>query len=86
MTRLHSIRPVRAALSLLGLWLTAAAVHAVELPRVFSDGMVLQRGQPIVVWGRADAGVRIEAPSAPRPARMARGASNCPRATPVART
>jgi sialate O-acetylesterase len=60
MTRLDSIRPVRAALSLLGLWLTAAAVHAVELPRVFSDGMVLQRGQPIVVWGRADAGAWIE--------------------------
>lgn len=60
MTRLHSVRSVRAALLLLGLWLTAAYVHAVELPRVFADGMVLQRDQPIVVWGRANAGARIE--------------------------
>ncbi|WP_202839427.1 sialate O-acetylesterase [Luteimonas saliphila] len=60
MTRLHSIRSVRAALLLLGLWLTTASAHAVELPRVFSDGMVLQRDRPIIVWGRADAGARIE--------------------------
>ncbi len=32
---------------------------AVELPRVFGDGMVLQRGQPIPVWGRSPAGARV---------------------------
>lgn len=35
-------------------------VHAaVELPRIFSDGMVLQRDRPIPVWGMADAGSRV---------------------------
>lgn len=32
---------------------------AVELPRVFADGMVLQRDQPIAIWGRSSAGARI---------------------------
>ena len=33
--------------------------QAVELPRMFSDGMVLQRGQPIPVWGRATPGAKV---------------------------
>lgn len=34
--------------------------HAsMELPLIFSDGMVLQRDRPIPVWGMADAGSRI---------------------------
>ena len=33
--------------------------QAVELPRMFSDGMVLQRGQPIPVWGRAMPGAKV---------------------------
>ena len=32
---------------------------AVELPRVFGEGMVLQREQPIPVWGRSPAGARV---------------------------
>ncbi|MBS0226464.1 MAG: beta galactosidase jelly roll domain-containing protein [Proteobacteria bacterium] len=32
---------------------------AVELPRVFSDGMVLQRGQAIPVWGRSAPGAKV---------------------------
>lgn len=31
----------------------APTTRAIELPRVFADGMVLQRDQPIVVWGHA---------------------------------
>ncbi len=31
----------------------------VKLPTLVSDGMVLQREQPIAVWGRADAGEKI---------------------------
>jgi len=31
----------------------------VSLPRVFSDNMVLQRGMPIPVWGRADPGDKV---------------------------
>ena len=33
--------------------------QAVELPRMFSDGMVLQRGQPIPIWGRATPGAKV---------------------------
>lgn len=37
----------------------APCAQAVELPRMFSDGMVLQRGQPIPVWGRATPGAKV---------------------------
>jgi len=36
------------------------AVAEVRLPRVFSDHMVLQQGQPVVVWGWAAPGESIE--------------------------
>lgn len=39
--------------------LPGAGAHGVELPRIFSDGMVLQRDQPIPVWGRCDACERV---------------------------
>ena len=32
---------------------------ALSLPRLFQDGMVLQRGQPIPVWGKAEPGKTI---------------------------
>lgn len=44
----------------LSLAIAAQAAQAVELPRMFGDGMVLQRGQPILVWGQAEAGARVE--------------------------
>ena len=31
----------------------------VQLPNIFSDSMVLQRGQENRVWGRADAGEKV---------------------------
>ena len=37
-------------------WLHAA----VKLPSFFSDQMVLQRGIPVRVWGRADAGETVD--------------------------
>jgi len=40
--------------------LAATGVQAVELPRVFADGMVLQRDQPLPVWGYAEPGTRVE--------------------------
>lgn len=40
--------------------MAAAGVQAVELPRMFADGMVLQRGQPLPVWGYAEPGARVE--------------------------
>ena len=33
--------------------------QAVELPRMFSDGMVLQRGRPIPIWGHATPGTKV---------------------------
>ena len=32
---------------------------AVKLPQLFQSGMVLQRGKPIPVWGKADAGEQV---------------------------
>ena len=33
--------------------------HAAELPRLFADGMVLQRDRPMPVWGRSAAGAQV---------------------------
>src|SRR5215831_179050 len=48
----------------------AVAAHAqnsIRMPRIFSDGMVLQRGQPIALWGwsppRADVVARLASSS-----------------------
>jgi len=38
----------------------AASAQALELPRIFSDGMVLQRDQAIRVWGSAQAGEQVQ--------------------------
>jgi len=35
------------------------AAHAVELSRIFADGMVVQRDQPVQVWGQAAPGARV---------------------------
>ncbi len=40
-----------------GCWLTADA--KVTLPQLFQTGMVLQRGKPIPIWGKADAGEQV---------------------------
>jgi sialate O-acetylesterase len=34
-------------------------LRALELPTIFSDHMVLQQGQPLPVWGRAEAGSTV---------------------------
>jgi len=47
-------------LALFALSATSDAARAeVRLPALFSDHMVLQRGKPIPVWGRADPGERV---------------------------
>ena len=38
---------------------TAGMNAKVTLPQMFQNGMVLQRGKPIPVWGRADAGETV---------------------------
>ena len=53
---LHSfISRLALSLSLLFLSLVPAANAALRLPRLISDGMVLQRNRPLTVWGWADA-------------------------------
>lgn len=47
--------PVFAALALLG----SRPAAAVRLPRLVGDHMVLQRGQPLPIWGWADAGEAV---------------------------
>lgn len=50
----------RAVLSLLSLFLIGQVAQAsLRLPRLISDGMVLQRGQEVPVWGWADPGQTI---------------------------
>ena len=48
----------RVAFALLVL-LAMPVAHAVELPRLFADGMVVQRDQPVQVWGQAAPHARI---------------------------
>ncbi|MCF7220818.1 sialate O-acetylesterase [Marilutibacter chinensis] len=49
---------LRSGLLLAGL-LIAVSAPAVELPRIFADGMVVQRDQPVRVWGHAVPGTRV---------------------------
>src|SRR5690606_2698519 len=39
---------------------TAMGASPLELPGLFADGMVLQRDQPLPVWGKAAPGCRVE--------------------------
>ena len=41
------------------LLLAGVAQAEVQLPRLFSDGAVLQRDQPLRIWGTADAGAPV---------------------------
>ena len=45
---------------LLCLCATSMVDAKVKLPALISDGMVLQREQPIKVWGTADAGESVQ--------------------------
>ncbi|MBQ6533763.1 MAG: acetyl esterase, partial [Opitutales bacterium] len=38
----------------------AAAQAEITLPSIFSDNMLLQRGAPVKIWGKADAGAKVE--------------------------
>ena len=45
----------------LSLFSIASATHAeVKLPVIFSDHMVLQRGEPVPVWGTASNGEEVK--------------------------
>ena len=51
-------RPILASLAWLAL-VPAASAASLEMPRVFSDGMVLQRDRPLPVWGQAQPGCEV---------------------------
>lgn len=56
-----SFNKVRLSLAvLLCLCVTSMVNAKVKLPALISDGMVLQREQPIKVWGTADAGESVQ--------------------------
>lgn len=57
---------IRAVPLLLGLAIPAA--QAVEMPHIFADGMVVQRDQPVRVWGEAAPGARVHVTFAGREA------------------
>jgi len=63
----------RAATLVLAL-LAIPAAQAVELPRIFADGMVVQRDQPLRVWGEAAPGARVQVSFAGRDATAHTGA------------
>ncbi|MCP1582803.1 sialate O-acetylesterase [Pseudoxanthomonas mexicana] len=54
--------------------LAIPAAQAVELPRIFADGMVVQRDQPVRVWGEAAPGARVQVSFAGRDATAHTGA------------
>lgn len=64
---------IRVVPLLLGL-LAVPAAQAVELPRIFADGMVVQRDQPVRVWGEAAPGARVHVSFAGRDATAQAGA------------
>ena len=38
----------------------ASAFGEIKMPKIFSDGMVLQRGMPVKIWGTADANASVD--------------------------
>lgn len=50
---------MKSLFAMMGLAALASSAQAVELPRVFADGMVLQRDQPLPVWGKAAPGAQV---------------------------
>ncbi len=57
---MRTCRFVTAILILVGICLCTSVRADVRLPKIFGDHMVLQRDQPIPVWGWADAGESIK--------------------------
>ena len=61
-------------LRFMALVLVTSAVSGVELPPLFGDHLVLQRGQPVPVWGTAAAGEEITVTAATQTVRTRAGA------------
>jgi sialate O-acetylesterase len=65
---------MKRAATLVLVLLAIPAAQAVELPRIFADGMVVQRDQPVRVWGEAAPGARVQVSFAGRDATAHTGA------------
>jgi sialate O-acetylesterase len=50
---------VAALVLALAVFAPTAGAEALRLAHIFSDGMVLQRDQPVRIWGRAEPGARV---------------------------
>ncbi|MHB1307484.1 MAG: sialate O-acetylesterase [Limisphaerales bacterium] len=72
MTNLRS--PFALAAVLVTLWSSSPAAQALNLPRIFSDNMVLQRDIPLKIWGWADPGQSVEVSFSTRKADAKAGA------------
>src|SRR5262245_46332099 len=49
-----------ATVGMIMLLCSATAAHAdVKMPSIFGNGMVLQRGMPVPIWGKAAAGEEV---------------------------
>ena len=66
-----------ATLSLLGLMVTPMEAK-VWMPKMFQDGMVLQRGKPMAIWGTADPKELVTVRKAIRPLPTRRGSGASP--------
>ena len=54
-----SMKRNKCFLLVIGLLLSISSNAALRMPRLFSNGMVVQRQQPVAVWGWADAGESV---------------------------
>lgn len=54
-----SMKRNKCFLLVIGLLLSISGNAALRMPRLFSNGMVVQRQQPVAVWGWADAGESV---------------------------
>lgn len=61
--------------------IASRASSAIELPAIFADDMVLQRGRPVVVWGKADPGETVSVTLGEHAAQAKADSAGCWRAT-----
>ena len=52
---------IRSLVLLSHLLLTGALQANFSLPQILSDGMVLQQGKPVRIWGKGEEGAEIKA-------------------------